>query len=591
MSSDEAGRRPTYPGGIEAVLTQMEGRRDGFDYAPGETLPPHDLDLVPLLEQRVKHPSQDPDEQGPFRSSYHRKRYSLRKEFEGEPELCFLNGLLIAHLRKRVWPDHAPALFRRLWAEHADFLIARLDARWLVSSVTTFGDHGDNPVQTAVGLAMNVLFGTMKLYETERLFSGLEASRPFTIDGKARGRLPLQMDAFSISHGGLDVNMIGRLWQDADRDPVIRPLAHHLLNELIHDDRTVFRRLRTMRTRKEKRDAASTDKPLKEKEKSNVAPVPARARALTVDSLRWGIVSTQRGPLAQLARFAAHHLEAGASALHIYLDEADRQAADWLAQHPRIEIELCDETYWEETGKDRPDAHQLRQAHNATRALRACADTLDWLGHVDVDEFLLTDRPMAEILATAPPSAAIVRLPPAEALARDDGPPTAYKITHKQARQPKAIVQDIYPTFGLHLYGGFLSHTTGKLFVRTGIDDTRLGIHAMKYRGAEATNRHKPAGAFIAHHHATSWDQFRGHLDFRRSRGSYRGGARKTEMGQAELFAALAEEKGDDALRAFFDEICADSPDLRDRLRAHGMLIEAALDLDGAVRRVFGALP
>ena len=36
---------------------------------------------------------------------------------------------------------------------------------------------------------------------------------------------------------------------------------------------------------------------------------------------------------------------------------------------------------------------------------------------------------------------------------------------------------DIYPTYGLHLNGGFLSHVAGKVFVRTGHDGVGLRIH------------------------------------------------------------------------------------------------------------------
>lgn len=151
MSSDETNdtpqplRRPTWPGGIDAVLTQMEGRRDAITYAEGEAPPAEDLDLAPLACQIVANPEDDPAEDRPFRSSYHRKRYDLRRELQGQSELVFLNALLIAHLRKRDFPEHLPRLFHRLWAEQGAHLLANLDPRWLVSSITTFGDHGSPP--------------------------------------------------------------------------------------------------------------------------------------------------------------------------------------------------------------------------------------------------------------------------------------------------------------------------------------------------------------------------------------------------------------------------------------------------------------
>ncbi|WP_235871923.1 glycosyltransferase family 2 protein [Pelagimonas phthalicica] len=578
-------REPTYKGGMPALLAQYEGRRDMFNYAPGEGLPPLDVDLATMSTQTVPDPNEMAEETGPFRSSFHRKRFQLRQELKGLSELAYLNGMLIAHLRKRDWPDHAPALFQRLWAEHGAQLLRELDQRWLVSAITTFGDHGSNVTQRATGLSMTALFGMMKLYESERLYSGHAPDRPFALDGKIREKLPLQMDSYSIVGGGLDVNLIARLWQEAESDPVIAPLAHHLLDLLIHDDRTLFRRLRTMRQRKERQTKS------KAKAKSNIAPVPVDRLQLDADTLRWGLVSTIKAPLRMIARFAAHHLELGAQALHIYLDAPDAETAAYLSRHPKIHMTLCDDAYWQASGRERMEAHQMRQAFNATRCLRMVEGDLDWLGHIDVDEFILTDAPVAQKLASVGPACAMARIPPAEALANYTGEPQHFKLTHKQAGVKKSDLQEIYPTFGLHLYGGFLSHTTGKVFARTGIPDTRLGIHTLKHKGEDATNREKPDGFYLAHFHARSWDHFRAHLDFRQTKGSYRPRSDRPELGQAELLTFLSDEDGDDGLRAFFDEVCADTPELRQRLAARKMLIRHDFDFDASVQRVFGRLP
>ncbi|KMK67089.1 glycosyltransferase family 2 protein [Puniceibacterium sp. IMCC21224] len=589
MSSQDKGRQPTYPGGIQAVLSQMEGRRDAFSYAPGEGLPPPNIVLEPLAQACVTDPRHDPEEQEPARSSYARKRRVLRQEFAGASELCCLNGLLIAHLRKREVPDHAAPLFLRLWTEQAPHLLAHLNPRWLVSSITTFGDHGATPVQRSVGLALSVLFGTMKLYETERLYSGLPPERAFALDAKVKATLATEMDAYAITAGGLDVNMLGRLWQEAQGDAVIAPLAHHLLDLLIHDDRTLFRRLMTMRKRKLRQEAS---KPIKRGKQVNMAPVPTGAPPVIAQNLRWGLVSTIKAPLPQIARFAAHHLDLGAAALHLYLDVPDVGAADWLSRHPRIHVTQCDAAYWHDAGKPRMEAHQLRQAFNATRTLRAASDDLDWLGHTDVDEYLLTDAPICDALAQIDPDVAVARLRPAEALATDSNlQPQHFKLTHKGGGVPKATLQDIYPTFGLHLYGGFLSHTSGKVFARTGIPDTRLGIHTLKYKGEEASNAAPLPDVFLGHFHAPNWDHFRHHFDFRRRHGSYRPRTDKGALDLSDIIAYLAETEGEDGLRALFDEVAQDSAELRARLAAHGMLVTHPLDPDAAVLRVFGELP
>ncbi|WP_097802992.1 glycosyltransferase family 2 protein [Pelagimonas varians] len=580
-------RSPTYKGGINALLAQYEGRRDSFSYASGEGLPLLDCDLMALAGKSITDPTGISGEDRPFLSSFHRKRFQLRHELQGLSELAYLNGMLIAHLRKRDWPDHAPALFVRLWAEHGPQLIAELDQRWLVSAVTTFGDHGTGTTQRATGLALTALFGTMKLYESERLYSGLTPDRAYTIDSKAQSKLPLEMDSYSITNGGLDVNLIARLWQEAESDPVIASLAHHLLDLLIHDDRTLFRRLQTMRQRK----LRQLDTKAKPRSKSNIAPVPVDRLHQNADSLRWGLVSTIKAPLPQIARFAAHHLELGAEALHIYLDAPDAPTATFLSQHPKIHVTQCDDAYWKVSGKPRMEAHQLRQAYNATQTLRTQADSLDWLGHIDVDEFILTSQPVAHKLAAVGPAIAMARIPPAECLAPETGEPEHFKLTHKQAAVKKSELQDVYPTFGMHLYGGFLSHSSGKVFARTGIPDTRLGIHTLKYLGEDATNREKPDGLFLAHFHASSWQHFYDHLEFRQTKGSYRPRSDRPELGQAELLRFLSEEEGDEGLRAFFDEVCADTPELRRRLADRKMLLHHRFDFDASVTRVFGRLP
>jgi hypothetical protein len=252
---DKRDERCTYPGGIAAVLEEMDARRDPLAFAEGEALPPCDVDLAPLKAARVPAPAQDAERRAPIASPNRRKFLALREELQGHSELACLHGLLVAHLRKAAQPPHTAALFLRLWTEEADHLLEELDLRWQVSALTTFGEHGATEAQRTVGEALSVLCGMMKLYETERRYSGFGASKSFRLKRRSHAALPLDMDPFSLDAGGLDVNMLGRLWRMAEGDPVIRPLAHNVLDRLMHDPRTVFRRLRRMRVRKARRAA------------------------------------------------------------------------------------------------------------------------------------------------------------------------------------------------------------------------------------------------------------------------------------------------------------------------------------------------
>ncbi|TNF22997.1 MAG: glycosyltransferase family 2 protein [Rhodobacteraceae bacterium] len=581
-------RKPTYEGGIAGVLEQMEARRAPLTFSKGEALPPPDVDLAPLKAALIPAPGDDPLRAGPVKSSNRRKMLEIREELAGKSDLAGLHGLLIAHLRKREQPAHTAALFHRIWAEEADHLLDQLDQRWLVSALTTFGDHGATEVQRRVGQAMTVLFGTMKLYESERRYSGFAADRPFALKGKDRGPLPMEMDAFHLPAGGLDVNMLGRLWLDAGEDTVLKPLARHLLDLLIHDPRTVFRRLRIMRRRKERRDTAragETDAGPAPKVTAPVPHVPPRRGPLPT----WGVVTTTNAPLDQIARFAAHCLHLGAAGLDLFLDDDAPEVADFFADHPQVRVTPCDSAFWQACGKNRPEAHQLRQAHNATRAYRA--SDLDFLAHLDVDEFLLPETGIARALRFVPEDCAQARVRPVELLAPPDGVPRHYKITHRQAGQKRAVLDRIYPAYGAYLTGGFISHTSGKVFARTRIPDVRLGIHGLRLEGQSVGNEAEMPRLRLAHHHAASFDHFRDRVMFRMTRGSYRKPEDDEAMRLADVLGFVRETEGEAGLRHFFDEVCTDSPELRARLAAHDMLVTHPLDLDAQVAEVFGPRP
>ncbi len=235
----------TYPGAPETVIARWMTRRIPVRYGRGESLPPADFDLVPLVTEIVP-----PDEPRPVGrlSPYRRKFWQLQREFAGLSELALLNADLIVNLRREAWPEHAPALFVRLWREQGAALIQTLPGRWLISSVITFGDFGETEAQRRIGLALNVLFSTMKLYETERTFSGFPPTAVFRRTRMCSHKLPLGMSPFGFHRGGLDFNLLAPIWKDALAEPTVGPLACHLLDRLNADPGNVFRRIRQMST-------------------------------------------------------------------------------------------------------------------------------------------------------------------------------------------------------------------------------------------------------------------------------------------------------------------------------------------------------
>lgn len=240
----------SYPDAPRALIDRWQERRAPLRFGPGEALPPLEADLALLAATPL--PLSRPEPSGPL-SSFGQKRHALATELAGGTELQLLHALLISCLRKRAWPEQAPALFRRIWAEQSDILRDSLPTRWLISAAITFADHGADERQRRLGQSLNLLFSLMKLYEFERLHSGLAPDEAFRPGHRAKAPLPLDMPSFSLGSGGLDINLLAPIWAEAREDALLGPLACHLLEALNRDSGTLFRRLGTMRARLDRR--------------------------------------------------------------------------------------------------------------------------------------------------------------------------------------------------------------------------------------------------------------------------------------------------------------------------------------------------
>jgi len=315
---------------------------------------------------------------------------------------------------------------------------------------------------------------------------------------------------------------------------------------------------------------------------------------------KWGVVATIKAPARDILNFAAHHLDLGAHRVHVYLDAPNPEAEAALRAHPKCRVILCDAGYWRRRRKraGRPEAHQRRQSLNASHCLQR-RPQVDWLGHIDADEFLWPATPLPEQLAALPDATLSARVRPIEALAPDPGdpPPAGTRWFKSCARLPgprRAETQAIYPGHGAHLNGGFLSHVAGKVFVRTGIEGVHMRIHnAFRGHRIDARSRDLP-GTRLCHLHATDWAQWRDSYAFRLAQGSYRAGLRPaapdgTGLTLHALLRRLESEGGEAALRRFWREVCVATPELRARLAAHGRLHAIALGLDARRARHFPA--
>lgn len=286
---------------------------------------------------------------------------------------------------------------------------------------------------------------------------------------------------------------------------------------------------------------------------------------------RWGVAATVQAPAEQVLAFAAHHLDLGAQRLWLHFDDPDDPAADLFATEKRVTCLRCDAAYWQQLGTARPDTHQQRQVRNITRVTRRAG--LDWIGHFDVDEFLTTRRPVAEILSELPADRLILRAEPWEALhdpALPDDIFTATAFRRQFAAPDEQLATDLYGPQGPLLERGMLSHTVGKCFFRTRQPRMVARIHGARIDGENVFGGRFHPDLALLHFHAQDAAAWKTRLPFRLARGAYQYRPAMRDWLQA---ASPAE------VETFYDCIQTARPELLSALAAGNLLLQADLHL------------
>lgn len=305
---------------------------------------------------------------------------------------------------------------------------------------------------------------------------------------------------------------------------------------------------------------------------------------MTKPADKWGIVSTIKAPAAQILDFAAYHLEAGAHRLFLYLDTPCPEARNHLEDHPKIRVIDCDDAYWSKRGRSgRPQKHQMRQTRNAARCYNRQSKDLDWLAHIDVDEFLWSAAPIAQRLSQLDAQIICARSRPLEAIA---GSPDLFKAYLPPGPDQDQILRSIYPRFADQSRGGFLSHVQGKLFVRTGQEDASFRIHNFFQGEIENPAACELSDIDLCHFHASNWEDWLAHYHYRLQQGSYRAELapqRRWDKNSPNLHSFLLNlerNEGQTGLRTFFDELNLASPLQQAKLETAGLLRRRSLRLN-----------
>ncbi len=312
-----------------------------------------------------------------------------------------------------------------------------------------------------------------------------------------------------------------------------------------------------------------------------------------MNKLKWGIVSTIKAPLKEVLGFVAYHLQQGAHRVYIYLDDADVVTFAALKTHPKVRVTDTDEAYWQKKG-GRPHTHQARQTMNAADAYAKRVEVA-WLAHIDHDEFLVWNTPLSAQLAALGADCLCARIRPLEAL-EWEGPqtePRPFKSFVLPMRERRKVTETLYPRYGAHLNGGFLSHVAGKLIYRTGIEGFSIKIHNAFLGDQKNPGQQELSDTRLCHLHGDTWDTWQANYAYRKSKGAYRAELNAPfDQGKGGLnmhsFLNMLEAKGGtQELRIFYTEVCTARPDLLKALEKLGLLHWYHINPDAALNEQF----
>jgi hypothetical protein len=291
----------------------------------------------------------------------------------------------------------------------------------------------------------------------------------------------------------------------------------------------------------------------------------------------WAIVSTIKAPEEKVLAFVAHHLALGADHLWIFFDDPNQPIPKPLADHPRVTVTLCDDAHWTRVGRKRPPQHQNRQTHNSRFVYRKLV-TSDWIAHIDVDEFILAQRPIADILAGTPTDTIAMKMEPFEAmhdplLPDDIFTARAFRGALRHQHWPRR--RAALGPYRKVIRDGMLSHTVGKMIYRTGVPGLLPRLHAVMV-GKEfvATPTWQPEMKLL-HFHSQDKEAWLAALEFRMTLGAY--------QFRPEFQAFLAEATPKE-IDKFYRRTQILSEELRDELAKVGRVILADLGLRAKVQ-------
>lgn len=292
--------------------------------------------------------------------------------------------------------------------------------------------------------------------------------------------------------------------------------------------------------------------------------------------MEWGVCCTAKAPLDQILAFVAWHRHIGAAHIWVHLDDADTAKAEVINSLAFATAVLCDDAYWATRGS-RPKQQERRQSYNFRRIYEQT--DLPVLAHVDVDEYLYPNRPIAQILDDWDKVDPFMRVAPVEALHDPTLPNdifTARQFRRAFARgtsrrQKEAVLGEYVPLLPQNM----LSHRVGKSLFRTGVEGLIPRLHAGSMgKHAKPLQVAVNPEILVLHFHAQDRAEWLAALPHRVTHGAYRFN---------EPLAAYLGDASSDEIDAFYEATQCASPALVAALRDQSLLVEADLQLTDKV--------
>lgn len=210
-----------------------------------DILPPVTVDLEQLAQEHLPLDVEMPNLR---RVDIRHQSTLLDYRLRGKSRLHHLTSLVISYLRRDTpHTEKARLLFHRIWREKGSVLVKEMSVRWLISTLQTFLDHGENEAQRSIGMAGYFYGNMMKIYEGERAIEGLEQDAAYAqVKPNTKNRFK-GLDRYTVGGTDLMLNTNALALEIALRDEVAGLVLQEFLLRVKTSENVFSRHDRTRR--------------------------------------------------------------------------------------------------------------------------------------------------------------------------------------------------------------------------------------------------------------------------------------------------------------------------------------------------------